>query len=237
MGPKWRLQFLPNLYFVVSAAKTCLLRQSYPLPNKALALLSACFALIILIASPINAEIRSDLRDPYLEREFDWAMFMDTRELKQFLNYSGSKLHPLIKVRITFRSFSRGDTVNYIAAKPYEELWYYRSKPLGLRRYQRLDIQSRYLGAVVVGPVDENIDKTERSNAIANALVRLIVDLQFRDISTAVVLVPKDQYDQIAEGLGRYKFYPDLQISEGRQVSIHMRSTPAYKDEYFYFQK
>ena len=190
--------------------------------------------LMLFCQIPGCAELKPDLLDAYLERELDWAMFIELPGSNHYLNYAGSQLYPLTIMRINFRAFGRGTGAPGDSAKIYEELWYHKGKPVGSRRYSQLDIPTRHIGAIVVGAID---NKNEQSQAVANALVRLVLDLQLKKISPAIVLVPNGSYDQIAEGLGRYNFVPDILGLDGPQMSIHLRSYPQNKEHYFYYSK
>jgi len=139
-------------------------------------------------------------------------------------------------VRINVREFPRGTGSNSAEARIYEEPWYHKGMPVGSRRFSQLDIATRNIGAIVVGASDV---QAEQSQAISNALVRLMLDLQLKRISTGIVIVPTDSYDEIAACLGRYNFFTNtnIDLQPGPQMSIHLRSYPRDKDNYFYFLK
>lgn len=165
--------------------------------------------------------------DDYLETEFDWAMFVEAKEVKHYLSYEGSLLKPLTKVRIYYRVFPH-------PAKVYEDLWYSKDALIGLRRQNKLNIKKGKIGIVVVGKAKT---RSDHSPALANALVVLALDLQFRQIVKSVVLVPLEQYDQITANLANYRFLHQTEPpEEGKQMSIHIRSSPGGKDEYYYMR-
>jgi hypothetical protein len=195
-----------------------------------LLLLSCCFGAQV---PSCDAQKNPDLIDDGLKQECDWAFFLDVQDVNHFLNYSGSQLHPLSRVRVSVRKFSRSgqDESESSATQTYEELWYRDGMPIGLRRRSKLTIKPHSLGMVTLGATDF---KEEHSRALANALIRLLIDLQFRQAVTSVVVVPADDYDRISAGLNRYHFFADINPSEGKQMSIHLSSTPAGKDGYFF---
>jgi hypothetical protein len=188
---------------------------------------------------PLQADaVKSDLVDPYLQREFDWGVYVEARNVDHYLEYEGSRLHPLTRVRIYFRSFSRvGILVPNTPSTKYEELWYYRGKSVGLRRYSHLDIPKDDIGAVIVGQPADKGDRSEQSQAIANALVRVLLDLHLKKALTSVVSIPREQYDEVCGELGRYGFQANSRVLDGAQMSIHVRSFPHEMDEYLFFQK
>ncbi|MBS1955761.1 MAG: hypothetical protein JST89_16375 [Cyanobacteria bacterium SZAS-4] len=195
-------------------------------------LFGICFAFFCQL--PCVAEIDGKLLDPYLQREFNWAMFIDLQEDKPFLNYPGSRLNPITQLRVTCGSFERGmsNQADKTPAKLYEEFWYHDDTPIGLRRYRSLDIQSNQIGAIFLGGRGTN------ATAAAKVLLRLVIELDLRQLSPSVVVVPRDKYDLIASELGRYSFFPRMAAMSSQQFSIHLRSHPysKNKDEYYYLQ-
>jgi len=187
----------------------------------------ACLTLFCQL--PCACDINPDLVDQYLQKYFDWAMFIDLQNTKQFLNYPGSQLHPLTQLRVNFRSFPRGKECSNSPATLYEEFWYHQDVPIGLRRQKELDVEEDQSGAIIVGPVDDN-----SVGAVSNALIRLFVELDIKQAPINVVLVPREKYDQIADGLGRYSFSAKIDVAEGPQPCIHLRSYPWGKEQYLF---
>ncbi len=184
---------------------------------------------------PCAAEITPDLLDPTLEQQYDWAMYMDVHNLKSYLTYPTARLNPLTNLRVIYRPLARGiRAANAKKARVYEEFWYHEGMPVGLRRNHQLEIASNKFGIIYVQPRDGENNHTP---AIANALVRIMVDLWLNNIVAGYVVVPYSQYDQMASELGRYGFFPHLRIAEGAQLSIHLRSNPKGRDEFYFFQK
>jgi hypothetical protein len=190
-----------------------------------------------LIQSPSKAAFKPDLIDSYLEREYDWAMFIDTHELKSYLDYPGTQLRPLTKARVNFRWFPRGVNFAKTSAKVYEEFWYHRGIPVGSRRHNQLNIPSNKIGAIVLGRFRDKDNSNDQSAAASNALIRILIDLQLKETVAGVVMVPADIYDDIAGGLSRYRFSAKMEPGQGRQMSIHLRSYPAGRDGYYFFNK
>ncbi len=197
----------------------------------AVSLLAAMY-LVFICQCPSDAEIDAMLMDPYLQKEFNWAMFIDLQEDKPYLRYPGSRLNPITQLRVTCSSFQRGITnrSDSTPAEVYEEFWYHEETPIGLRRYRSLDLKSNQIGAIFLGGRGNN------AAAAAKVLLRLAIELDLQQLSPSLVVVPLDKYDLIASELGRYSFFPRMSASSGRQFSIHLRSNPyrKNKDEYFY---
>lgn len=192
-------------------------------------------ALFILCCPvPCAADITPDLLDPQLELQYDWAMYMDVHDMKGYLSYPTSRLNHLTDLRVIYRPLARGIRgADAQKARVYEEFWYNDEMPVGLHRFQQLQIASNKFGIIYVQPKDGESDHTP---AIANALVRIMVDLWLNNIIAGYVVVPYNQYDQMVSALSRYGFFPRMS-SSGSQLSMHLRSNPSGRDNLFYFQK
>ncbi len=201
--------------------------------TRAVPLLAAmCLAFVCQL--PSGADIDATLMDPYLQKEFNWAMYIDLHEDKPFLNYPGSRLNPLTQISVTYSTFQRTLTnrPDRVPAQIYEEYWYHEETPIGLRRYRSIELESNQIGAIYLGGRGNN------AAAAAKVLLRLAIELDLQQLSPSLVVVPLDKYDLIASELGRYSFFPRMIATSGRQFSIHLRSYPyrKNKDEYFYLQ-
>jgi hypothetical protein len=209
----------------------------------AIKLLERCSRLVLVIVltficqQPCGALFNPDLIDSYLEREFDWGMFVDVRELRHYLNYPESQLSPLTNVQVHFRWFPRDDNFAKRKSRVYEEFWYHHGSVIGSRRYNQLHIPAEKIGVVIVGRTKDSANDRDEITALANALLRVMIDLQLKQIVTSAVMVPMDNYDDVAGCLERYHFTRDPQLMQGRQMSIHLRSYPQGRDEYYFFKK
>jgi hypothetical protein len=194
-------------------------------------LLSICSALICQF--PVGAEFNAQLIDKYLESQFDWAMFLEVQDAQHYLNYEGSSLRPLNKVCVNLRVFpppgERRPGKN--PSKVYEDFWYHNGALIGSRYHQKLPIEQDSLGALVVGKTKGGANSLR---AVANAIVRLTLDLHFKQIPISLVLVPSEHYDSIAGYLANYHFTTGRHPEEGKQMSIHLSSYPKGRDEYYY---
>src|SRR5271170_1821743 len=112
-----------------------------------------CVCLLLAFQVPAAAELNADLNDVYLESNFDWAMFVDARDVKHYMNYEGSLLKPLTNVRVYRRVFSHTDDnrSDKPKAQVYEEFWYHKKELIGLRRRNPLNIDKDRTGTIVVG--------------------------------------------------------------------------------------
>ncbi len=191
-------------------------------------------ALTLYLVAPASAEFTAALSDSYLENNYQWAMYIDLQDANYYLNYSNSLLYPLSKIRVHFRQFISPNSTQpkKEPSKVYEEFWYHGSSPIGLRERHKLDCDSSVLGAIVVGKLKGN---SERTNAVGNALLRLLLDLHFQQIYESAVIVPAEQYDSLIRYFQNYHFFIGTQApAEGPQMSIRMLSYPAGRDTTLY---
>ncbi len=195
-------------------------------------LFGAC--LPMLLQGGASAEFRADMEDEYLEAQYDWGAFIDTRDVDHYLNYEGSLLRPLTRVRIYFRVFPRAQLSGRKKnrARLYEELWYHKGQLIGLRRCSELKSKKNRIGIVVVG---KDAGGSKQAIELTNAVLRLLLDLQFQQMVADVVLVPLKSFDQIVGNLAAYKFACGLPPQQGMQMSIHFRCDPSGRDEYYYY--
>jgi len=176
-----------------------------------------------------------DLPDEYLGRHFPWAFVVDLPDANSYLKYPGSKLWPMTKVRVNLRIYG-ANSASYEKTL-YEELWYHYHLPAGLRRHNDIALAQQSWGAIIVCPGGGTADPLQRPLAITDAIVRLVVDIQLRHASTALVLVPQDDYETVAAGLTEFKFFPRSPGMPFQGVGIHLRAYPQGNDERFYLQK
>lgn len=196
-------------------------------------LLVAGLLLSFMSQLPCSA-IDAQLVDPILPKQFQWAMFVEMNENMQYLNYPGSKLNPLTRLRVTANTYppALNTTPTITPAQLYEDFWYHEEQAIGLRRFGALNIERNQIGAIFLGTAGDN------NAAAGRVLVRLAVELDLQGLSPSVVEVPLDKYDAIVSELAHYSFSPKLCAMAGRQFSIHLRSYPykTNKDAYYYLQ-
>jgi hypothetical protein len=174
--------------------------------------------------------------DDYLGTQFPWALVMDLPDASYYLNYRGSKLWPLTRVRVNLRTYSQQNNREPPTTTYYEDLWYHNQSPIGLRRYNEISIPRLSYGAIIVCPGDSTSNSLQRAQAIADAFARLLVDIQFRNASAGLVLVPEDEYDTITEALGQFGFVAASTNPTLQPMSLHLRAYPEGADEFFYIQ-
>ena len=193
-----------------------------------------CF-LACFLANAACASVNDELSNEYLMNQFDWTLYLDVRDLPAYLNYRGTSLNPLTRVRVYFRKFLRsanGASGETIAT--YEDFWYRQGQVLGMKRLMPLKLSDNESGCIMVGPAKSSVSD---SGAAADSVVRLIADLYLKNAVAGTVFVPAGEYDAFTSSLGRYHFSPQIKMSEGTQMSIHLQAYPNGSDEYLYLRK
>lgn len=194
--------------------------------------LAVCIAMalvLVMSSSAGQATTHGNKRTP-LERagSVAWLFHLDARPLKHYLNYSGSKLTDLTRVRVDFQSTDkRGD----LSVVRYEDFVYRERIPLGVKRYCNLEFP-KGSGAIVVEPPafpdDANPD------AIVNVALRLLVDCCHKEAQAVKLQVCDDQYDAVANALESQGFSRRYQ-ADGAQLCLHLRCDSYKEDERPFF--
>ncbi len=176
------------------------------------------------------------LPDDYLGNEFKWSMVLYLPDVKDSLNYTGSTLYPLTKVSVRFNQYP---SVGTVQAKAYEEFWYHKKAILGMRRLNQIRPTPGSDGAIILCPRKEK-EGTDCATAITNALVRVMLDVQFRGAITSLVVVPDADFPAIAGALEKYGFYSEdkmsLKLNE-IALSLRLRGYPQGIDKLLYLKK
>jgi hypothetical protein len=176
------------------------------------------------------------LPDDYLGTEFKWSMVLYLPDVKDSLDYEGSTLHPLTKVSVRFNQYP---SVGKVESKPYEEFWYHKKSILGMRRRNQVQLVAGSGGAIILCPRKER-ESSDCSSAITNALVRVMLDVQFRGGITTLVVVPDSDYQSIAGALERYGFYGEDRSSSNLNeiaLSMRLRGYPKGAEKLLYLKK
>lgn len=204
--------------------------------NKCIKLALCLSVSIVGWQAPVNAEFTSSLNDNYLAAQFDFAAFLQPEPVEHYLNYDGSRLKSLTRVRIYSREFQHGAFSGASSpARLYQELWYQEATSIGLRQKSKLNLPQEKTGAIVVGQCNAN---AQEPRAVGNALIRLLMDLHFKHLVVSVVLLPMQSFDQIAQSLGNYNFFrADDPPEGGEHFSVCLRSYPQGKEEYYYYSR
>lgn len=175
--------------------------------------------------------------DAYLDKLNDWIVYVDCKNLKHYLDYPTSGMKPITNMKIIYRIVPKNQQKD---ADPrpvrYEDLWYHLGVATGQKRYNRLGLPVDRLGCVIFNRTDDVYDQ---SRAVANVIVRMVLDIDLRNCVLTDVIVPKEMYDSVASDLGQFRFFArnELAGDAGQQLLIHLLSNPRGIDKYFLFDK
>ncbi len=179
---------------------------------------------------PVSAAGQLYLTEDEVAERSDWVMVVDAMRLPNYLRYPGSKLCPITQVRVSYLN-----CLDKIPARPvlYEDFWYHDGQPIGCRRYSLMTIKPiDRRGTIFVKP---GKDISANTAAVANAIVRLTVDLNVHDVSAAAVIVPEELHRQLVSDFGGFGFLKRA-VQAGAQVGIRLVSNPRVFDEYLYYK-
>lgn len=186
-----------------------------------LPLLLALFFLCLSPCSSLDDLEVDDYSDDTLNKRFDWVITADTTTLKNYLNYQSSGLHPLSKVKVSYRLTPRFNRQR-LSFDPvwYEDLWYHECKPVGCRKVHVLGLDSGQQGAIYFRNSKEAV---LNHCAIANTTVRLLLDTGLKQAMLSSVIVPLECFDKVSSDLGQFNFFPyEIKPDTGISATMHI---------------
>jgi hypothetical protein len=155
----------------------------------------------------------------------DWTIDINTKLLDRVMRYPNSRLHPVIKASIYFKQPTRDE---HVEPTIYEDIYYSRGRVIGLRRHNPLHIRSGTIGVIHVSGSSSDL-RNDEACAAANAIVKLYLDLYLRKAALRFVVVSREFFDMVLQGLERYGFRPAFATPEQgvyALVMVHVTSDP-----------
>jgi hypothetical protein len=150
--------------------------------------------------------------DAWLDARYDWVAYLSPNTLSNYLNYPTSGLHPIVNVAVNYRVSPRFSKAEASKQVHYEDLWYHTAQPIGCRKFGKLAIGPGWQGAIVVP--DTN-DAASNPGAIANTIVRLLLDVNLAKCTLVLVFAPPQLEQQICDQLGQFNFFRTTDDSLG----------------------
>lgn len=177
----------------------------------------------------------------------DWTVTIKTSVVESGLNYTDSKLQPLIRSSVHFqqellepskedKELEKKGGEPDIAIPPtlYENLYSSHFRMIGMHRFKQLMIKPGTPGSIKITTSNSN-SKQEEVNGAANATVRLVLDLYLNKMGLRSVVVPRDIFDLYVQELQRYGFR-SINVTPGQTIStllpLSVRSEPAGRAVY-----
>lgn len=199
-------------------------------------------ALLVLTASacPLAVDAQNQQvipwSDLWVNRQFDWIIYVDLDKVDRYLKYPGSTMPGITRVLMDYRLCPRprNKELNMDRVK-YEDIWYQNGTAVGCRRYQDLVIPFQEQGCLYVKP-DPLVQPSIK--AITNAIIRTILELYAKKLIVTSICVPKDSFNDFASALGQMNFFRlDVAVpgGPGENMSIHVITNPMGFERYFYY--
>lgn len=164
------------------------------------------FASLILACAALNAPAADESDDDEQTPKdlYDFVAILKTSRLDQLTNYRASRLKPLGQVAVSYKAHSRSNKDQVLASTPYEDLWYHDYTPIGCRRYRQMPPECTGFGAIRVLPSN---DAAEFPGAIANAVIRLLIDMNVHGCACQNVIIPRDIFGSVFSAFSHFGFY------------------------------
>jgi len=203
-------------------------------------LVAALIASLIFFSpeSPVLAVANEgDFGETHLNINNDWVVYIDVERKKQLFNNPGSKLKPMTNIRVSYRKTTRSaQEGEETTPKIYEDLWYHNGRAMGSHRFRKLGIDRSKRGAIYVRTTD---DATLEPRAVANAIVRLTIELMVKDSILTAVVVPRDMFREVMTELAHFGFVVEAEgtVTTGVQTNLFLTSNPKGEDAYLYYRK
>ncbi|HEY9714270.1 MAG TPA: hypothetical protein V6C72_12445, partial [Chroococcales cyanobacterium] len=107
--------------------------------------------------------------------------------------------------------------------------------PIGCRRFNPLNIQSGEQGCIYF---KQTKDIQNCSCSVANAIVRLLLDIGLQSAMLSAAIVPSGIFSQTVDNFGVFKFYPyNISPETGLAATMHVHLTaqPSGQDQSVYY--
>ncbi|HEY9677179.1 MAG TPA: hypothetical protein V6C76_04195 [Drouetiella sp.] len=206
-------------------------------------LISFCFIWLFPCSSYGTAEDTDsdyfdDFSDDAFNKRYDWIIAVDSLNMKDYMNYKGSQLHPIARERINYRLTNRfgRERASYDPVF-FEELWYHDCSPIGCRKAHNLNIDAGEQGVIYFKP---SKDIYANHCAVANTTVRLLLDCMLKKSMLSCVIVPDEIFAQVQSDLGQFGFYSqEIKPDTGIAATMHimLMSQPSSKEASVYYFK
>jgi hypothetical protein len=164
--------------------------------------------------------------DKQIDLYFDFSMDILVKN-SNYLSYPGSTLKPLTQILVTYR-------LNPLRFKKipnsgqhlfYEEIWYHIEQVVGSHRQNNLDIPLGSQGIIRV-LFSEGLPNNDK--AVADAIVRLLLDLGLKNCYMNGAFIPTVAYQTVISDMPPIHFFfnPPPNIPQAQQISLTLLPNP-----------
>lgn len=200
----------------------------------AVALFALPSALLVVPSSaevPPNSETTPFNNEKY-DESADWRLTLHAREIKNYLNFKGSPLTPVVCVTVKSQVRNAADGA-WKDKRPYETFWYHNGSPFGLRRYEKLDLREDTHGVIKIEP---SLEAHHQTKALINAALRLLPDIYRLRAIPVVLMLPHEMCHNVESDLSASRFYKvKATTGDAEALILHVVSTQPGYDRYFYY--
>lgn len=175
------------------------------IPPKLKRLLPAKLApltILLVLTFAIAALLVLPCRSQSLGRNYEYIFDIETEQIRDEFEYSGSLIGPVIKTEISYVKPS-SDNEEPVA---YENLWMHGWRLLGARRIGQLELTSGQIAIQIKHKT--GFGSLQEGEAAAKAALRLFVDLYARRHSVSIIIVPDESMDCILNQMPQAGFTP-----------------------------
>lgn len=159
-----------------------------------------------------------------------WAINVTTSELKQQFVYKNTVINPVAKIDVDY-----GEELK--VRRPFEAIYYYDGKPIGLER------KGPFAGIGRGDLVSVRVTHKERggaqeSKAIANTILRLTLNATHNLNPIMSISVPRESFEQIIGELEKRNCLPtasDAEKVDGARLRFNIVSEPQGLSEHLYY--
>lgn len=165
--------------------------------NKIAITLTACAALSMAAVSLPDASAAPSI---HVGRPYEWTLQIQTEKLPAQFQYNGSNLKEIVKARMHY--YSMEDQEQKVL---YEDLWYSKSKSLGMERHHKLEMKKG--DAIAIRVLHKNPSASEdEQKAAGKAVMKAIMDANINRNMVATIKVPISSFSEISAEIQNYNF-------------------------------
>jgi hypothetical protein len=127
-------------------------------------------------------------------------VLLTAEEVPKYLDYKGSHLNPVVKVKIAIREIDKNRDQTEVK---YEDLWYADGQPVGLVRYRRFGIEQ----CQIMLRVNQAHMEDSQLQPMANAIVRLYLDALLNNNTLYSIAVPDQSFLAMIDAFAYQRFF------------------------------
>jgi hypothetical protein len=135
--------------------------------------------------------------------KFDDVIVLDCEERPNHLKFSGSKLNPLVRVRVSVRCDTKNN--QFASETKYQDLWFHQADPVGCKRFITNPVKERHEIGIFLKQGADNMNDTEIA-ACASALIRLRLEANLNKNQILTVRIPNNIFERLKIELAKQNF-------------------------------